>query len=355
MGTAPAPRPRSRISTSSSPNARWSSTRARAAGSPPPRRTRRRGSRGGPSRARSRAGRLRSATSPMKLDPLADEGQLLGVVELEAERAGRRRGRERRRSRPRVEDDRPQPGRGRRGTRSRSRRPRRRRRRGRPWAAAGRRRGGGTGDASADSAVASPPIIAASQDPRAPGTLRPCARSLTGVARSRARSGSPRPLSSPCSWRLAPAPRIRVRPERTVHRRRPLSRRLPELEAQVPTTYMGRAPDTLDSGRNCSSTELGTLTGHGLEELRFAGGDVDTGGELGGVPGRVQRRRPDRGVARRVVRGRARGPRRTRVRSTPTRPKVAGQQGYRLDTINGDSYQTVIIWPSATRVPSRSS
>src|SRR5215213_3619796 len=30
----------------------------------------------------------------------------------------------------------------------------------------------------------------------------------------------------------------------------------PDLEALVPTTYEGRAPDTLDSGRHCSSEEL---------------------------------------------------------------------------------------------------
>ena len=32
----------------------------------------------------------------------------------------------------------------------------------------------------------------------------------------------------------------------------------------------------------------------------------------------------------------------------PTRPIVAGRQAYRLDTVNNDSNQTVIVWPSAS-------
>ncbi len=47
----------------------------------------------------------------------------------------------------------------------------------------------------------------------------------------------------------------------------------PELEALVPKTLgvEGRPPDRVDSGRNCSDATLGTLKGHGVTELRFAG------------------------------------------------------------------------------------
>ena len=58
---------------------------------------------------RSRAARPARRTL-VQLDALADEGDLLGVVELEPEGAGRRRRRQRGRARPRVHDDGPEAG-----------------------------------------------------------------------------------------------------------------------------------------------------------------------------------------------------------------------------------------------------
>jgi hypothetical protein len=46
----------------------------------------------------------------------------------------------------------------------------------------------------------------------------------------------------------------------------------PDLERQIPQTFEGRPPDRLDSGRNCTDANLGLLEGHGIRELRFAGG-----------------------------------------------------------------------------------
>ena len=45
----------------------------------------------------------------------------------------------------------------------------------------------------------------------------------------------------------------------------------PELEALLPRMLDGKAPDNVNSGRNCSTDSLGTLTTHGIHELRFAG------------------------------------------------------------------------------------
>lgn len=45
----------------------------------------------------------------------------------------------------------------------------------------------------------------------------------------------------------------------------------PDLEHRLPATFEGRAPDSVDSGRTCTSAALGPLTGHGVTELRFAG------------------------------------------------------------------------------------
>jgi len=121
----------------------------------------------------------------------------------------------------------------------------------------------------------------------------------------------------------------------------------PDLEAQVPKTFLGRAPDQLDSGRNCTATELGTLAGHGLTEVRYAGGTWNTS--------------PNSGITLAVFTGQgltaewlgewyessARAASNTR-QIDPTRPKIDGRQGYRLDTVNDESNQTVITWPSTT-------
>ena len=117
----------------------------------------------------------------------------------------------------------------------------------------------------------------------------------------------------------------------------------PALEAQVPKA-LGRAarrharlrPELhLDGARDAG--------GHGVDESASPAGLVAPWAKAGVDPGGLQRRRASRPEwlgewyeAERA--GRAR----TRRQITPTRPKVAGQQGYRLDTINGDSNQTVI-------------
>ena len=52
----------------------------------------------------------------------------------------------------------------------------------------------------------------------------------------------------------------------------------PELEARVPVDYEGRGPDRLDSGRHCTAASLGSLAAAGFDEVRFAGGTWDLGG-----------------------------------------------------------------------------
>src|SRR5438552_6237593 len=42
----------------------------------------------------------------------------------------------------------------------------------------------------------------------------------------------------------------------------------PDLEAAIPATYKGAKPSELDSGRACTPGGLGTLVGHGVNELR---------------------------------------------------------------------------------------
>ena len=207
----------------------------------------------------------------VELDALADEGDLLGVVELEAEGAGRGRRGQGRRPRPRVEDDRPQPGprRAERGRAADHAGPdddevgRRRQ--------AGRWRGGGTrGGLERHRAVSSrhvPPF--ATPFRRAPATA---------LAR-RPRLAGRRCVAAPRRW---PAAARQLRPDRPVHRRRQRARRLPGARGAGPEDVPGRR-------RRARSTRAGparppgsaTLAAHGVKELRFAGGTWSTGDDSG--------------------------------------------------------------------------
>jgi hypothetical protein len=120
----------------------------------------------------------------------------------------------------------------------------------------------------------------------------------------------------------------------------------PDLEALIPKTLAGTAPKTLDSGRNCSSKELSTLSGHGLTEVRFAGGLWQDAAQSGvtlavfRAPGLQSE-----WMAEWFEAG-ARAARSTGGIKT-TKPTVNGQPGQRLDLVNGESPQTVITWPGA--------
>lgn len=120
----------------------------------------------------------------------------------------------------------------------------------------------------------------------------------------------------------------------------------PALEALVPARLFGAAPNRLDSGRNCSTTNLGTLAGHGLTEVRFGGG--------------LWERSKTSGVTLAVFQGDGLSAERlgewyeasARLSSKtaglkPSRPIIAGRQGYRLDLLASEAPQTVICWPSA--------
>src|SRR5262245_31766642 len=52
----------------------------------------------------------------------------------------------------------------------------------------------------------------------------------------------------------------------------------PELEALLPAAYQGKAPDNVDSGRNCTRDALGTLADAGVPGVRFAGATWGLGG-----------------------------------------------------------------------------
>ena len=121
----------------------------------------------------------------------------------------------------------------------------------------------------------------------------------------------------------------------------------PDLEARVPKTFENRAPDELDSGRNCSQAELGTLAGHGISEVRYAGGTWRLGSVQGVSLAVFSANGLTAGLVGEWYEASARAARNTR-NITPSRPTVDGRQGYRLDTVNGESSQTVVTWDAVT-------
>lgn len=120
----------------------------------------------------------------------------------------------------------------------------------------------------------------------------------------------------------------------------------PELEARVPTTYEDRAPDTLDSGRNCSSENLGTLADEGFEEIRFAGGTWAFGAERAAVLVVFSAPDLDADAIADFYTTSARAANRTRITGEST-PTLADRPGRRLDTTTGSRTQTVVVWPAA--------
>ena len=121
----------------------------------------------------------------------------------------------------------------------------------------------------------------------------------------------------------------------------------PDLEALVPSQYMGQAPEKLDSGRNCTAANLGSLASFGIGEVRFAGGTWTFGAERAAVlavftaPGLTADRLAD------LYLESARAASRTSI-TNASEPTVAGRSGRRLDTQTGSRVQTVLVWPSAT-------
>ncbi len=120
----------------------------------------------------------------------------------------------------------------------------------------------------------------------------------------------------------------------------------PDLEARLPLKLDGAAPASVDSGRHCSEGALGSLISHDAAGIQFAGATWDLGGGAG--ISSVVFRLPDRDlpaawIAEFYEIG-ARTAKRTENIET-SRPSFDGVgQTYRLDTLNGLSLQTVIVW-----------
>jgi hypothetical protein len=120
----------------------------------------------------------------------------------------------------------------------------------------------------------------------------------------------------------------------------------PELEKLIPPSFEGVAPTRLDSGRNCTEKNLGTLAGNGIREIHFAGGLWETGERSGFTlavlvaPQLTAERMAD------FYEAGARAGRKTEDvnRSVGT---IDGRNVWTISTLNDESYQTIVVWDTA--------
>ncbi len=124
----------------------------------------------------------------------------------------------------------------------------------------------------------------------------------------------------------------------------------PELEAVVPRSFQGRAPDRVDSGRNCTTAALATLALHDVSELRFAGGIWDLGSNSGVTLAVFDAPGLEAAWVAEFFEAGARTARRVESVNSGPMQLSDGTAAIRIDALNGESYQTVVVWPDDDRV-----
>jgi hypothetical protein len=117
----------------------------------------------------------------------------------------------------------------------------------------------------------------------------------------------------------------------------------PELEATLPTTFEAAAPSLVDSGRNCTPTNLGTLIRHGVEELRFAGALWELGDRSGMTMAVFSAPKLDEAWMAEFYEAGARTARKTENVQVGS-VAVGERDAFRLDTLNAESFQTIVVW-----------
>lgn len=121
----------------------------------------------------------------------------------------------------------------------------------------------------------------------------------------------------------------------------------PELEAAVPTAFRGAPPSALDSGRACTPAGLGTLATHGVDELRFAGATWEVGSDSGvSLAVFTDPNGPalePTWLAEFYETG-ARAGKKVESVTTAEYAVTAQISGRRIDVLNGESYQSIVVW-----------
>jgi hypothetical protein len=123
----------------------------------------------------------------------------------------------------------------------------------------------------------------------------------------------------------------------------------PSLEAMVPRELDGRAATRVDSGRNCTAAALGSLATHDVTELRYAGSTWDTGPNGGVTLAIFEAPNLRADWVHEFYKSGAESGRNTEQVTAAT-VDIGGRTGYRVDTLNGESYQTVVDWQDGDRV-----
>ncbi len=119
----------------------------------------------------------------------------------------------------------------------------------------------------------------------------------------------------------------------------------PDLEALLPTDYDGRAPDNVDSGRNCTAAALGSLEQDGVDGVRFAGATWSLGGTSALTVAVFDGTGLDAAKLLAFYEAGARVDRHTEEVSTAD-TTVGGKAGRRLDVLASDGTgHTVVTWP----------
>ncbi len=123
----------------------------------------------------------------------------------------------------------------------------------------------------------------------------------------------------------------------------------PALETLVPREFRDRAPDHVDSGRSCTETALGTLRAHNVGELRFAGATWDLGSSSGVSMAILEADQLRADWVADFYEAGARAARNSLSVDTSA-TEINGQPASRIDTLNGESYQTVVVSQDGQRV-----
>ncbi len=121
----------------------------------------------------------------------------------------------------------------------------------------------------------------------------------------------------------------------------------PDLEVKVPTQFNGAKPADLDSGRACTAAGLGTLASHGVKEMRFAGATWSTGSESGvSLAVFTDPIAPplDSSWMAEFFETGARAGKNVQAVDPAEFAAEGGVTGHRIDVLNGESYQSVLVW-----------
>ena len=120
----------------------------------------------------------------------------------------------------------------------------------------------------------------------------------------------------------------------------------PDLEAVLPTSYLAEAPDSVDSGRNCTPEALGTLAAAAIDEVRFAGATWDLGGGTALTVAAFEADGLTPALMIEFYETTARANRKTE-KLVSSQARVGDRAGRRLDVLQSDGTgQTIVAWPS---------